>query len=382
VRTLTDVYEFLKSRRDAMLGTLRTLVEHETPTDDKHAIDGLQDYLAAEFAALGARIELVPQSQSGNHLRAEFAPAGALEPQLTLLTHVDTVYSAGTLASMPFRAEGRLAYGPGAFDMKGGIVIALYALKTLQALGLSPRRKVVCLVTSDEEIGSPTSRALIEAEALRSDTVLVLEPGVGPHGSLKTWRKGVGRFILTVTGRASHAGADPDRGRSAIVELSHQVLRLHALNDAALGTTVNVGIINGGTRANVVAAEARAEIDVRVMTLAEARRIEQVMHMLEPVMPDVSLQVSGGLNRPPMERTSQIMARFELARKLGAKLGYELSETGTGGGSDGNFTAALGIPTLDGLGAVGNGAHSPHEFVVVDALPKRAAVLAGLLLEL
>ena len=237
-------------------------------------------------------------------------------------------------------------------------------------------------MTSDEETGSRTSRALIEAEARRSQTVLVLEPGVGPQGALKTWRKGVGEFVLTVTGRASHAGADPERGRSANVELAHQVLRIHALNDLERGTSVNVGIVQGGTRRNVVAAEARAEVDVRVMTQAEWTRIEHSMQALTPATPDTSLIVRGELNRPPMERTPQVVQRFELAKRLAAQIGYDLSETGTGGGSDGNFTAALGIPTIDGLGAVGNGAHSADEFIVTAMLPKRAALVAGLLLEL
>ena len=378
---LLPVFEYLTSQREALLHTLRTLVEHETPTDDKAAIDRAQEYLSGEFDALGADIRVIPQAGAGNHLRAEFFGDGAM-PQLTVLTHVDTVHPAGTLASMPFHAEGRLAHGPGVFDMKSGIVIGLYAVKALQALNMVPRRKIVYLVTSDEEIGSPSSRALIEAEARCSDTVLVLEPGAGPHGALKTWRKGVGHYSLTVTGRASHAGADPERGRSAIVEMAHQVLRLHALNDSKAGTTINVGVMSGGTRPNVVPAESRAEIDVRVMSVAEAQRIEGIMQSLEPVTPDTVLQVSSGLNRPPMERSPHGMARFEVAKGLAAQIGYELTETGTGGGSDGNFTAALGVPTLDGLGAVGNGAHSPNEFVLISMLPKRAAVLAGLLMEL
>jgi glutamate carboxypeptidase len=378
---LSALYEYLLTRRGAMLDTLRTLVSYETPTDDKAAIDRAQEFLRAELEARGGVVETVTQVQAGDHLRAAFY-LGAQTPQLTLLTHVDTVYSLGVLAAMPFREEGRLARGPGIFDMKGGVVVALYALSALRELSLAPNRKIVLLVTSDEETGSHSSRALIEDEARRSDTVLVLEPGVGPQGALKTWRKGVGHFSLTITGRASHAGADPDKGRSAVVELAHQVLRLHALNDPAAGTSVNVGVVSGGSRSNVVAATARAEIDVRVMTMAEGARIEQLMRSLQPITAETSLRVTGGLNRPPMERTPQIMQRFEIAKRLAAQIGYKLDETGTGGGSDGNFTAALGVPTMDGLGAVGNGAHSPHEFVVVDMLPRRAAVLAGLLLEL
>jgi glutamate carboxypeptidase len=378
---LPAIFEYLQSRRGAMLDTLRTLVEFETPTDNKLAIDHAQAFLREEFEALDGAVETIAQRGAGDHLRAAFYPA-AQTPQLTLLTHVDTVYSLGVLASMPFRAEVRVARGPGIFDMKGGIVIALYALRALRELKLAPKRKLVMLVTSDEETGSHSSRGLIEAEARRSDTVLVLEPGVGAQGALKTWRKGVGHFSLVITGRASHAGADPDKGRSAIVELAHQVVRLHALNDAAAGTSLNIGIVAGGTRSNVVAADARAEIDVRVMTMAEGARIEQVLRSLQPVTLETTVRVTGGLNRPPMERTPQIMQRFETAKRLAAQIGYNLDETGTGGGSDGNFTAALGVPTMDGLGAVGNGAHSPHEFVVVDMLPKRAALLAALLLEL
>ena len=378
---LPAIFDYLQTQRGAMLDTLHALVEFETPTDNKPAIDRAQRFLRGQLEALGGAVETVPQSEAGDHLRAVFYPA-AQSPQLTLLTHVDTVYSLGVLASMPFREEVRLARGPGIFDMKGGIVIGLYALRALRELKLTPRRKLVMLVTSDEETGSHSSRALIEAEARCSDTVLVLEPGVGAQGALKTWRKGVGHFSLAITGRASHAGADPDKGRSAIVELAHQVIRLHALNDPAAGTSLNIGVVAGGTRSNVVAAGARAEIDVRVMTMAEAVRIEQLILSLQPVTAETTVRVIGGLNRPPMERTPQIMQRFETAKRLAAQIGYNLDETGTGGGSDGNFTAALGVPTMDGLGAVGNGAHSPHEFVVVDMLPKRAALLAALLLEL
>lgn len=416
---IQNIYDYLQSQREAMLETLRALVEHETPTDDKAAIDAAQEFLYGEFESLSGHIEVITQREAGNHLRAEFAvddsgnaphltsPRRGEEPpppfrerasearvrvnaarQLTLLTHVDTVYPKGTLATMPFGLEpsrsGRFqrAHGPGIFDMKGGIVIGLYALKALRELQLQPKRKLVVLVTSDEETGSRTSRALIEHEALNSDAVLVLEPGVGPTGALKTWRKGVGELVVTIRGRASHAGAAPFFWRSANVELAHQILKIHALNDFEKGTTINVGIVQGGTRRNVVAAEARAECDVRVMTQAEWERIERVLSRLKPITPDITIEVRGELNRPPMERTPAILARYEIAKQIAAQIDYSLEETGTGGGSDGNFTAALGIPTLDGLGAVGNGAHSDKEFIVVEMLPKRAALVAGLLLEL
>ncbi len=379
------LYAYLQSQQGAMLSTLRALVEHETPTDDKAALDRAQEFLYGEFESLGGEVAIHAQSGAGNHLRVAFDVPGRRREgsgQLTILTHVDTVYPAGTLAAMPFRDEGKLARGPGIFDMKGGIVIGLFALRALRALGVAPARRVVFLVTSDEETGSRTSRALIEDEARKSDSVLVLEPGVGPHGALKTWRKGVGEFFVSVTGRASHAGADPDKGRSATVELAHQVLQIHALNDLERGTSVNVGVVRGGTRRNVVAAGALAEVDVRVMTQSEWTRIQQAMQALTPLTPDTSLEVRGELNRPPMERTPEVVQRYELARQIAAQVGYELSETGTGGGSDGNFTAALGVPTIDGLGAVGNGAHSANEFIVVSMLPRRAALVAGLLMEL
>ncbi|MBI5877981.1 MAG: M20 family metallopeptidase [Chloroflexi bacterium] len=376
--TLRDIYTHLQNEQGALMHTLRRLVEHETPTDNKAAIDRAQEFLAGEFDALEAQVAVLPQAEAGNQLRVTFN-AQAAGPQLTILTHIDTVYPLGTLAEMPYHEDGQLAYGPGIFDMKGGIVIALYALKALRDLAAPLARRVVFVVTSDEETGSHTSRALIEDEARRSDTVLVLEPGVGPHGAIKTWRKGIGGFRLAIKGRAAHAGADPDKGRSAIVEMSHQVLRIHALNNPAKGTSVNVGVLNAGTRSNVVPAEAVAQIDVRVMTTAEWDRIAQTMNGLSPVTPDTTLAVSGALNRPPMERTPAILSRYAVAKELAAQIGYALDETGTGGGSDGNFTAALGIPTLDGLGAVGNGAHSPSEFVTMPALPKRAALIAGLL---
>jgi glutamate carboxypeptidase len=376
---IRQLYDYLQTRQDDMVETLRALVEQETPTDNKTAIDEAQAWTRAQFEAIGGVSELIPQVTAGNHQRVSWGKGAG---QLLLLTHIDTVHPLGTLAQMPFRREGKLAHGPGIFDMKGGIIIGLYALHALRALNLQPKRTVVLLVTSDEETGSRTSRALIEAEARQSETVIVLEPGVGPQGDFKTWRKGIGSFHLAVTGRASHAGADPERGRSAVVELAHHILQLHALNDLEKGTTLNIGVVTGGTRSNVVAAEASAHIDVRVMTQAEWERLERTVMSLKPVTPDTTVTYTGNLNRPPMERTPAIVARYALAKQLAAHIDYDLKETGTGGGSDGNFTAALGVPTLDGAGAVGNGAHSANEFVLVPMLPKRAALLAALLLEL
>jgi glutamate carboxypeptidase len=273
--------------------------------------------------------------------------------------------------------DGRL-YGPGVYDMKGGLVIGLLGMRALFESVEPPAVEVAFLLTSDEETGSATSRPLIEAEAKRADTVLVLEPGL-PGGAVKTGRKGVGEFVLTVEGVAAHAGADPGRGASAIDELAHQVLALQRLQDPATGLTVNVGIVTGGTRSNVVAERARAEIDVRIARVEDGPRIEAAMAALRPVHPRTTLRLSGRINRPPMDRTAGVAWLYELACGVARDLGWTLAEGSTGGASDGNFTAALGIPTLDGLGALGDGAHALDEHVLLNSLPQRAALLAGLI---
>jgi glutamate carboxypeptidase len=264
--------------------------------------------------------------------------------------------------------------------MKAGLVIAEYALRALQALGEAPRRPVVAIMNSDEEIGSRSSRALIESEGARAAYVLVLEPA-NLDGSLKTARKGVGAFSLEVHGRASHAGAAPEQGVSAIGELAAQVVRLHAMSDPDVGTTVNVGVVEGGSRSNVVAASARAQIDVRAWTRVDAERLAARIRGLEPIHPDAHLTISGGFGRMPMERTPEAVRLFTEAQRIGREIGLELNEGASGGGSDGNFTAALGTPTLDGLGALGAGAHAADEFVELSSLPQRTALLAGLLAE-
>jgi len=280
---------------------------------------------------------------------------------------------------MPFRqADGRL-WGPGVLDMKSGLAFSLFALRALRDLEIHVKRRIVLLVVSDEEVGSPSSRALTEAEARRSNCVLVLEPGTGFAGKLKTARKGVGHYTLTVEGRAAHAGVDFENGASAIAEAARQVVAIAGFTDLARGTTVNPGIIQGGTRSNVVAAEARVEIDVRVTRLAYAEELDRKFRALRPVDARCSIHVEGGLNRPPMERTPEIGNLFTKAREIAASLGIELEESATGGGSDGNFTAALGVPTLDGLGAVGEGAHAANESALVSRIADRVALLAGLL---
>ena len=263
--------------------------------------------------------------------------------------------------------------------MKGGIVNALWAIQSLQELDMPPARPVTLLVTSDEEIGSATSRPIIEAEALQHDVVFVLEPAEPPLGSIKTWRKGVGGFRVSVSGRAAHAGADHQHGINAIEELASQILTIQGFTDYETGTTLNVGVVGGGTRSNVVPAAAWAEVDVRVMNTREASRIEARMHNLKPHQAGTTLEVSGGVERPPMVRTPQIAALFGQAKELAAQMGFQLTEAGTGGGSDGNFTAALGVPTLDGMGVVGEGGHAVHEQVVISSMPERAALLAAML---
>ena len=305
----------------------------------------------------------------------------ALAGGVLLLCHMDTVWDLGTLAQRPVRIEDGRLYAAGAFDMKGGIVNALWAIRALQVHGLMPERRITLLITADEETGSATSRATIEAEALGHDAVLVLEPAHPPHGALKTWRKGVGEYRLEVKGVASHAGAAHEQGVNALEELAHQVLAIQALTDYGRGTTVNVGVAGGGTRDNVVPDHAWADIDVRAMNAAEAERLHRALTSLQPHVKGASVTVTGGMNRPPMERTPGGVALFRRAEAIAAGLGFAVDEVGTGGGSDGNFTAALGVPTLDGLGVTGDGAHAVHEHVILSSLPERAALLAGMLRE-
>jgi glutamate carboxypeptidase len=299
--------------------------------------------------------------------------------QITVLGHLDTVYPLGTLAKMPFRVAAGRAWGPGTFDMKGGLVIALFAVDALRVAEDWPRKPVVFLWTSDEEIGSGTSRKLIESEARRSDAVLVLEPSLGRDGLLKTSRKGVGSAELIVTGRAAHAGINPQDGVNAVHEMALQIERLMKMNDPRRGITVQATVISGGTVSNVVPDHARVQVDVRFSHLADARTLDQKLHSLRPILKGAKLEVRGGVNRPPLERTPGVRALFQRAQSLMRECGLDLGEAATGGGSDGNFTSALGIPTLDGLGAVGDGAHTPREHIVIRKLPERAALLAALL---
>lgn len=368
---------FLRDHQADMVALLTRLVEMESPSDHKPSLDRLAVLLAAEARALAAEVAIVPQAGVGDCVRARWGSGGGT----LLLCHMDTVWDLGTLARRPVRVKDGRLYGPGAFDMKGGIVNALWAVRALRELGLMPSSRITLLITSDEEIGSRTTRPLIEAEAVMHEAVYVLEPAHPPHASLKTWRKGVGLYTLNIAGRASHAGASHTEGINAIEELAHQVLAIQALTDYAAGTTVNVGVIGGGTRSNVVPERAWAEVDVRVTDAAGAARVEAALRGLKPRHPGATIEVSGSMNRPPMVRTPATVALYARAKAIAAELGFPVSETGTGGGSDGNFTAALGVPTLDGLGVAGDGGHALHEHVVLSSLPERAALLAAMLLD-
>ena len=364
------------SEADDILATLRHLVELESFSSDKESIDALGRYITCRLEDLGAMVQVVPQPIQGDHLLADF---GEGSEQVLILCHIDTVWPTGTTNQRPFRVEGDHAYGPGILDMKAGIAVTLHALQSMRALERMPNRRVRLLFNTDEELGSPTSRALIEEEAKKSVHVFCLEPSFGPHGALKTARKGVGMFTVKITGRAAHAGNDPQNGISAVEELAHQVLKLHSLTNFDTGTTVNAGVVRGGTVRNQVAPEAEALIDLRVESMAEADKAVEAILGLSPVLPGASVKVDGGMNRPPMERTPDTARLFEAARKMASDAGIELTETQVGGGSDGQFAAAVGVPTLDGLGGVGEGPHADHEYIKVSALPERVALLASLL---
>ncbi len=374
---LRHILAWLKDRDGEMIASTRELVLRESPTHDKPACDKLCAHLAGEFKSLGGEIRIHRQRAAGNHLQVNFAGARGRKPVL-LLGHFDTVYNSGTLAAMPWREKAGKLSGPGVFDMKAGIVQMMFALWALHETGGKLPRPVKLLLVSDEEEGSDSSRAITERLARQCAAVLVCEPS-GPGGALKTARKGVGSFMLKVTGKAAHSGLDFEKGQSAILELAHQIQAVSRLTDVERGVTLNVGVIRGGTRTNVVPAEAEAEVDLRVRQKGDGARMEETVRALRPVNANCTLSIEGGINRPPLERTEQVAALFELARKIAGELGFPLQEIAVGGGSDGNFTAGIGIPTLDGLGAVGDGAHATHEHVIAAEMPRRAALLAGLI---
>jgi len=376
----SDVHlKLMRKKLPQMVETLRKLTLLESPSLEKEPADRCAQLLAQEWRRRGARVEVLKQKHRGDHLRITWdAGTKAKRGQLFVLGHYDTVYPAGTLEKMPFRVRGGKAYGPGTFDMKAGIVQAMFALEALQETKAKLEKRLVFLWSSDEEIGSESSRKLIEAEARRSDAVFVLEPSLGPKGLLKTSRKGVGEAQLIVHGRASHAGLAPEEGVNAIHELAAQIARLEKWNDFKRGVTINADIISGGTRTNVIPAQASATLDLRAWRIGDMKKLEKRLHAIKPVHRGAHVEIRGGFDRPPLERRHS-SALFAKAESIAQEMGLRIGEAAAGGGSDGNFTAALGIPTLDGLGAVGDGAHSTHEHVVVKTMAERAALLTGLL---
>ncbi|MDT7541475.1 MAG: glutamate carboxypeptidase [Acidobacteriota bacterium] len=376
-----DLLAYFNQRESVILAQICSLVACESPSGDEQgsrAVVGLLEETARGLRCVES-IARITVENYGEHLRVEaFARDTGHERTTLLLGHTDTVHPRGTIGARPVREEEGRVYGPGIFDMKSGCIVALEALRACDELGLKPRRPVVLLLTCDEEAGSHSGRALVEAEAQRAAQVLVLEPPA-PGGRAKTARKGTGMFELHIEGRAAHAGLDFERGASAILEAARQIEKLNSMCDAARGVTVNVGTINGGTRSNVVAAEARAEIDVRFETMADALRLEESILNLRAFDERVRLLVEGGINRPPLERTPSVAALYARAQAIAASLSFELGETRVGGASDGNFAAALCPSVLDGLGVEGDGAHAAHEHILRASLAPRAALIAGLI---
>jgi len=374
------ILAYVHAQQTDIIALIRRLVECESPSDDPRAVDRFVDLLAAEVAPFGT-VQTFPGGKFGKHLLCEFALPGPARKkgEVLALGHSDTVWPMGTLARMPFReSEGRL-WGPGVLDMKSGIAFLLFALRALRELDIAVPSRVKLLINSDEEVGSDSSRTLTQETARRAKAVLVLEPGTGLEGKLKTARKGVGDYTITVHGRASHAGVDFPAGASAIVELARQIAHVAGFTNLKRGVTVNPGLISGGSRSNVVAAEARAVVDIRAPRLRDAESLDRKFRSLKPFDKRCKLEIEGGLNRPPMERSVGIVQLFRTAQQLARDLGVSLEESMTGGGSDGNLTAALGIPTLDGLGGVGEGAHAVNESILIDRIADRTALLAKLI---
>lgn len=376
---ISNHLSYFRERKDQIVQTIRQLVEIESPTENKQAVDRLGALLAGRFEGLGGHAKFHRVSNFGDHLQVDFAGVSSVKPVM-LLGHMDTVYPMGTLATMPCRvADGRL-WGPGSFDMKSGIAFMLHALEALRTWHQDTLpRPVTVLLVSDEEVGSDTSRLITENLARKSAAVLVLEPSHGLKGAVKTARKGIGEFVLKVTGKAAHSGLDFEKGESAVLELAKQIIALSKLIDLKRGLTLNVGTVQGGTRVNVIPAGASAVLDVRVARKQDAAGIDRKLRSLKPFNRKCKLEITGGMNRPPMERTATVAALYKKASEIAKQLGWKLEEAAVGGGSDGNFTAGLGIPTLDGLGAVGEGAHATHESIMISELPRRVALLAALI---
>jgi glutamate carboxypeptidase len=373
---MNELNAYLHQQMPAMVSLLRELVEIESQSDEKAGVDHVGVLIAQQLQRLGATVQMFPQVQTGDHVLGTFNAGGG--SPIVMILHMDTVWPTGTLAKRPVRIEGDRFYGPGAYDMKASSVIALFALQALRVLGLWPQHEIRVFFTSDEETGSHTSRALIENIAQGAALCMVMEPALA-DGKLKSSRKGVGDFRVTAYGRAAHAGAEHRNGINAIEELAHQVLRIQALTDYARGVTFNVGDIHGGGVTNVVPDWATLQVDTRVAVLADAQWVMDALYGLRPVLPGTRLEISGEMNRPPMECNAQRLAIFRRVQDIGRTVGLDLDHGPSGGGSDASFTAGLGIPTLDGFGAVGDGAHAVHEHVLLPSLPERAALCAAIL---
>ena len=377
--TSQAVLQQLRSQQDNMTVLLKDLVNMETPSTDPASQWQIRSRLQQELEALDYRVCLIPGRSSGGHLYATSNHRSKNQPAQLIMGHCDTVWPVGTIDTMPLVHEGNILKGPGVYDMKAGLVEMIFALSTIRALDLCPKITPIVFINSDEEIGSRESTRYVRALAKCVDRVMVLEPSLGSRGKLKTARKGVGRFTIRVRGKAAHAGLDPGEGASAILELSHVIQTLFELNDPDKGTSVNVGVIDGGIRPNMVAPESSAVVDVRVETQKDAERVESAIHNLEPAIPNVSLVIDGRIGRPPMEATERNQRLWKAAQQIASDIGLILDQGTAGGGSDGN-TTSLYTATLDGMGAVGDGAHAAHEFIYLDQLPVRCALLTLLLL--
>ncbi|MFP5263776.1 MAG: M20 family metallopeptidase [Blastocatellia bacterium] len=392
---------YFEHRRPEILDFIGWLVGQESMSRQAEATHRIAENLGGELARTGAAVDLISDPRYGATLRARYganSPGGSqsiesivasdhggaavgtdsADGQLLVVGHLDTVWPIGTLAARPFRIDGDRAFGPGIFDMKSGVALAAFAMRAIKELSRETRRPVTLLMTCDEETGSHFSRELIEEEGRRASAALVLEPPI-PGGTIKTGRKGVGEFELIIRGRPAHAGNDPRAGISAITELAHQIIAINKLSDYDSGTTLNVGVVQGGVLSNVIAAEARASIDMRYQTIEEGERITDAMARLQPALGGARIEVRGGINRPPLIRSAEIGRLFEQAKQLASEIGLELREGSVGGGSDGNFIAALGVPVLDGLGVDGAGAHAEHEHIIIGDIARRAALLTRLI---
>jgi glutamate carboxypeptidase len=376
-----DRLGYFTGRKDQIVETIRELTQIESPSDNKQAVDRVAALLASKFEALGGKAHFHSSDTFGDSLQVDFAAAAASTNRkpVLLLGHYDTVYPLGTLARMPCKIENGLLRGPGVLDMKSGIALMLYAIEALQQWHGGLTRPVTVFLVSDEEVGSHSSRKITESLAIESAGVMVLEPAAGVRGAVKTARKGVGEYKLLVEGVAAHAGLDPGKGHSAILELARQIAVIAKLSNLKQGVSVNPGIIQGGTRTNVIAAEASVAIDVRIKSAKQAAGLDRKLRALKSFDKHCKLQVTGGINRLPMERTGGVAALFNRAREIAAQVGWKLEEASVGGGSDGNFTAGMGIPTLDGMGGAGEGAHALHEYIVISELPRRALLLAEMI---